>query len=255
MLRELQQAFVAGIYGDEAAITARLAPTPRLDGAQQLDVYRASIFGGLQKALDEVYPVCRQLVGEKFFNHMGWRYIALTPSQHFDLTRYGEELAAFIESEVPTEEVPCLADMARLEWACHRAHYRGEADAALPGQTGANMAVATLQFRLAPHVSLVRSPWPLGELWAAHQPGCHQRLEDIVFDDSERCFIVWREDDVLAIDTVDEPLQVLLRACETGTSAVQLAACLEAAGHGASFAAALGLALSRDWLRAETAPP
>lgn len=246
VLRELQAVFVAGIYGSEAGAVAELAPTSRLSAARQLEVYRASIFGGLQKVLDETFPVCRQLVGDAFFNHMGWRYIVRTPSRHQDLRRYGEDLAEFIDANVPDEAVPYLADMARLEWACHRA--RHAVDDVLPPASPVAADVARYRFRLAPHVSRLPSPWPLGEIWSAHQPGNSQDLADIAFDGERRCFVVWREDDVLNIDTADAGEELLLIACAQAVDLAQLEQCYLAAASAPACLPSLATALSRGWL-------
>lgn len=107
------------------------------------------------EALQGIYPAIRRLVGEDFFDHMAALYIEQHALQRADLQRYGAQLPDFIAAFEPLAGLPYLPDVARLEWACHEAMHAGR---------GAP-ATARADLRLAPHVRLLRSPFPSADIW------------------------------------------------------------------------------------------
>lgn len=123
-------------------------------------------------ALAEAYPIVKQLVGEAFFGGMARAYARQHPSSSGDLNRYGATFARFIETFPPAQDLPYLADAARLDWSCHCVYYAVDVDgfkfeelAALPPEDQGG-----LRLSVGPAVALLKSPWPIVSLWQAHQP-------------------------------------------------------------------------------------
>lgn len=170
-LATLQQGFGAALFdrGHEAA----LQPFLREGGVERLALYRGNLGAGWERALGEAYPVLRQLVGEEFFAGLARAYGKAWPSQDPDLAGFGARFAEFLAGFEPAAPYPYLPDVARLEWAVHRA-YLGPDVAFLGLDALATMSPEALdaaRFVLHPSVSLLRSPWAIGALWQAHQPG------------------------------------------------------------------------------------
>ena len=46
---------------------------------QRLNVYRNNVFVSLMEALGEIFPVCKQVVGDAFFNAMARQYVDRHP--------------------------------------------------------------------------------------------------------------------------------------------------------------------------------
>lgn len=138
-----------------------------------LAVYRANVWGNWADALAGAYPIVRRIVGEPFFGGLARAYALAHPSRSGDLNEYGAELAAFVAAFPHTADLPYLPDVARMEWLAHRAWSAADAppfDARrLAGLALDESACATLA--LAPACALLRSDWPLGRLWLAHQDG------------------------------------------------------------------------------------
>lgn len=139
--------------------------------AAALAVYRNNYRVGLSSTLAFIYPVCRQLVGDEFFNALADAFIEQHPSRSGNLHHYGQELAHWLAGFAPAQSLPYLPDLAGLEWAVHRAYYAANftpldsaALAKVPPESWPNL---TLQ--LAPTLTLLRSDWPIGTLWLAHQ--------------------------------------------------------------------------------------
>jgi len=134
-------------------------------------VYRRNMMANLGGALAATFPVVERLVGEAFFREAARRYVLGHPSRSGDLNEYGEGFAAFLEAYPHARQLAYLADVARLEWACHES-YQAADQAAL--DLAALAAVAPeayprIRFSLHPSVRLVRSGHPVEAIWSANQ--------------------------------------------------------------------------------------
>ncbi|NNG24497.1 MNIO family bufferin maturase [Telluria aromaticivorans] len=142
-------------------------------GIKRLSLYRGNLSAGWERALADAYPVIRQLVGEEFFEGLARAYGKATPSTDPDLAGFGLRFADFLAGFAPASAYPYLPDMARLEWAVHRAWLAPDAEP-LGIDTLVNLAPETLdtaRFTLHSSVAMLRSPWATAPLWQAHQPG------------------------------------------------------------------------------------
>lgn len=167
---EIQQSFANALFdsGKTDEVLAALAS----GGEHGLGLYRGNLSATWDKALSAAYPVVRQLVGEEFFSALSRVYGKAHPSQDADLNSFGDQLPNFIEAFAPLVDYPYLPDMARLEWALHRAHYASDVDAVNAAQL-ASLTAAQLDaahFSLHPACTLLRSEWAIAALWRSHQP-------------------------------------------------------------------------------------
>lgn len=171
-LPDLQRAFAAAMYADDDAVAVHLRPG-RFPAARHLQVYRNNVFESLGGALKAVYPVVEKLVGSGFFAYAANNYIHAFPPVSGNLHDFGEHVADFLATFEPARELVYLSDVARLEWAQHRAfHAADHAPLAIdrlaavpPGQYG------QLRFRLHPSARLIASDHPILRIWQANQPG------------------------------------------------------------------------------------
>ena len=172
-LRELQLGFAEALFGQEASDLAQDVFADGLSSGRRLPIYRNNVFGSFTKALQSVYPVVQQLVGEGFFKFAAAEYISRYPSQSGDLHHYGRQFAEFIASFPPAAELSYLPDTARLEWACHEVFHAADhgplpleqLQAVPPGCYG------DLKFRLHPAARLIASLFPIHRIWEVNQPG------------------------------------------------------------------------------------
>jgi len=172
-LPELQAAFARGVFdAGDAAIADAIEPAG-LPALERIAVYRGNVLGNYTSALRDVYPVILRLVGEAFFDALARRYARQVPSRSADLHDFGEGLAAFLEDFAPARGLPYLPDMARLEWAVHRAFHARRADA--PDLIALGEVepehLPRLHFSLQPAARLIESDYPVLEIWQANQPG------------------------------------------------------------------------------------
>jgi uncharacterized protein (UPF0276 family) len=167
-----QQAFVTALFAPDAAAPV-LAQLKGAAAEHGLALYRGNLTATWDKTLSAAYPVLRQLVGDEFFSALSRAYGMAHPSGDADLNRFGATFAQFLEGFEHVAEYPYLPDMARLEWALHRAHFGADASGlgadALAALTPGQLEAA--RFTLHPACTLFASNWAVVGLWRAHQPG------------------------------------------------------------------------------------
>jgi uncharacterized protein (UPF0276 family) len=168
----LQSAFAGALFAPEQEQLA-LARCKGDANAHRFALYRGNLTANWDKALSNAYPVLRQLVGSEFFGGLSRAYGMAQPSGDCDLNRFGADFAIFLSTFPHVAEWPYLPDMARLEWALHRAHYAADAPALDPQRLAAlgpeQLEMATM--RLHPACCLLASQWAVQALWQAHQAG------------------------------------------------------------------------------------
>jgi hypothetical protein len=140
----------------------------------RLALYRGNLVAIWRGALANAYPVLLQLVGEDYFAQMARAYGRAHPSQEGDLNAFGAHLSEFLLSSGAADDYPYFVDVARIEWALHRAYYAKDADAlslmALAQATQqAEVELMDAHLECAPAVSLIESTNAAVDIWLAHQ--------------------------------------------------------------------------------------
>ena len=230
-LPELQAAFVAGVFGENAAATA-IAPG-RFAPDQHLQIYRNNIFASLTGALKAVYPVVERLVGDGFFRFSADGYIRCHPPHSGNLHDFGKYYADFLTGFAPAASLPYLPDVARLEWAWHEAFHAADAPSLDPRQFAevATDRQAFLRFTLHPSARLLSSSYPLLRIWQANQDGAAER--EINLTEGGVQLLVHRRDLHVQIETLSLGEHALLHALAQG--ATLETACEAALASAAAF--------------------
>lgn len=143
-------------------------------GDHGMAVYRGNALAVRRDALAAAHPVVRRLVGDAFFAEAATRFARAHPSTSGDLHAYGgPAFAGFLAAYPPASALPCLADVARLEWAVHECSHAADGEpldhralAAVPPES-----LAALRLSLHPAVRLVESAHPILAIWEANQAG------------------------------------------------------------------------------------
>lgn len=135
-LRECQQTLADALMHGDA------------DASWGIRTYRNNAYGNWAGALAGAYPILRKIVGAEFFGGMARHYAREFPSRSGDLNEYGAFMPEFAAAFEPTQDLPYLPDVARMEWLVHRAHFAPDAP---------------------PFVAFLISDWPLARIWEVHQ--------------------------------------------------------------------------------------
>lgn len=171
-LAESQQRFAQALFehGASAAALSLFKGDAQANEAR-LALYRGNLTAAWDKALANAYPVLRQLVGAEFFGALAREYGRAHPSREGDLNRFGTHFADFLTNFPHVAQYPYFPDMARLEWALHRAHYAAASEPlALDVVTRLTpQELDGARLLLQPACSLFSSQWAVVAIWHAHQ--------------------------------------------------------------------------------------
>lgn len=222
------QAGIAAVIDAErpATLPDRAAmPVPGPSIVQGCAVYRGNSRQSRAAVLEEVYPVCRRVLGERSFGGLAREFVRRHASRHNDLNRFGAGFADFARETVATQSVFAglvwLPDLARLEWFCHDVYYRDD-DAPLdlsPLQTRAASAIWPRPVRA---LAWLHSEWPVHEILAAHRaPG---EPPAIRLEHGNYHLVVERRDYRARVAVVSATLWALLDACGRGRLLADIAA-------------------------------
>lgn len=159
-----QQAFVDALLGRGGAPSA-------LTGAERgLAAYRTNLQALSAQALAVPFARLREALGEEEFASLAWTFWRAHPPERGDLAQWGDALEGFLIARAG--EASGLPDLARLDWASHRAERAADveldaASLALLGTTPPEQ----LRLQLRPGVTLItQGDGPLlvwREGWAA----------------------------------------------------------------------------------------
>ncbi len=151
-----------------------LAGDPDLN-TRRLALYRGNIVAHASRALQAAYPVLEQIVGAEFFAGMSRAFWKAQPPQSGDWNEYGQAMADFLQHFEPAAAMAYLPDLARLEWAVHRATYSADS----PAITACDDAPALLQ---RPGTTVLASLYPIADIWHAHQLDASITLAEITWE-------------------------------------------------------------------------
>ncbi len=166
MLHDWQQDF-ARCLRDPAAV-------PALASAHEarFAIYRDSVVGSLVAALGDAFPVARLMLGDRFFDAAAAGYVRQEPPQAALLSSYGEGFPAHLQSMSVLDDLPYIADVARLEWARIESYFAGAAESAVTADMLLQLPTTDLpflRFQPAPGLRLVGAPTAIWSIWTAHQ--------------------------------------------------------------------------------------
>jgi hypothetical protein len=168
LLSELQASFcMAMLAGDDATVSEWIVEDG-ISAAGRLDIYRHHVLTSLTNVLASTYPVIVRLVDRRFFDYVADRFVRSHPPAGPCLFEYGADFPQFLTTVPACAHLEYLPDVARLEWAMDAALWAPEARP-FDRTVLANDDVHALTFRLDPSVTLLRSSWPVDQLWRANQ--------------------------------------------------------------------------------------
>ncbi|NEQ38287.1 MAG: DUF2063 domain-containing protein [Okeania sp. SIO3I5] len=106
----LQNLFLRAVYERDnlsiEELSKHIKAPHNLTPAESLAIYQNNVVGNLSNTLASIYPVCSQLVGEKFFDATALKFINQFPCLSPDLGDYGEEFPDFLANFEPVKHLP-----------------------------------------------------------------------------------------------------------------------------------------------------
>lgn len=164
-------AFAAALLDPSRATPADVVGPRGKTAVKRYDVYRNNVTVSLIDALAAIYPAVQRITGVEFFRAMARFHIRATPPTSPLLFEYGRDFPAFIEGYEYAQEMPWLADIARIERAWLDAYHAADA----PPLTADMLAavppdkLGNLVFTMHPATRILRSAYPAVAIFAMHR--------------------------------------------------------------------------------------
>lgn len=166
-LLRLQSHFASAVLrGDDRAVAAMVVGDG-IASERRLAIHRNHLRITLTEALAATFPALRSVVGVEAFEPAATAFVRWMPPTSPCLHEYGGEFPGFLAGLRPGR--PFLGDLGRLEWAINRAFHAPEKPALVPERLAdiAGDDADDLVFSLQPSLGLIRSPFPIDDLWEA----------------------------------------------------------------------------------------
>ena len=164
---EKRQPSFAAVFAQGLTDPARATPEgvvgPRGKAAiKRYNVYRNNVTASLIDALAATYPAVQRITGVEFFRAMACFHVRATPPTSPLLFEYGRDFPAFIEGYEPAQDMPWLADTARIERAWLDAYHAADVPPISPDALAAvpSDRLGDLVFTAHPAACIVRSAYP-----------------------------------------------------------------------------------------------
>ena len=159
--------FRAALFDPDLAVPESLLDGEARPAGKRFDVYRNNVVMSLKEALSESFPVIEKLLGAQNFSSLAGLFVRAHPPQDPRMMLFGEAFPAFLEGFEPLKHLGYLGDVARLELAQRQSYHAADASPIDPAIFGElppeQLAIANVAF--APALRLVRSPWPILDIW------------------------------------------------------------------------------------------
>jgi hypothetical protein len=138
---------------------------------KRYNVYRNNVMVSLIEALAAIYPAVQRITGDEFFRAMSRFHIRETPPVSPLLFEYGRDFPAFIARYEYAQDMPWLADTARIERAWLDAYHAADANPLPPSTLAAvpEERLSGLVFTPHPATRIVRSHFAAVTIFAANR--------------------------------------------------------------------------------------
>jgi len=229
-LADIQQEFMRCLITSRVNVSgflSQLSVIGTLTPNAQLAIYRSNINGAHEKVLAQIYPACRNILGEDYFNQLCHGYRFQFPSCDSDLNLYGKEFYSYLSGCLAhhdeLEGFEYLPDLALLEWHWNDAYFSKDDElfdfdklVEVPAERQSELV-----FEFSHAFYLQKSIYPVVEIWRANSKASSKQQEFELPDDHVY-YCVFRKEYQADIDVLNEHQFNLLTAIGQNNTLGQL---------------------------------
>lgn len=200
-----------------------LSTPPRGSLGDRVRVYVEGYPARIHEALADAYPAVAHLVGASAFLALAERYAARVRPASFNLNDAGARLGEVLEDDELGRDLPFLPDLARLEWLVQRAFHSHEAPPLDPRSLvgAAPEEWERLRIPLQPAVGVIRSAWPVLDLWICRKTPREEI--DLEIEGRPQSVVVSRSELVVRCEAVSDAEAAALERLGAGSPIAEAA--------------------------------
>ena len=162
-----QDIFQAALLNPGAAPPVGLSDAQARPAGRRFDVYRNNVAVSLTEAMHNAFPVITKLLGPNNMDGLAGVFLRQHPPKSPLMMHYGSAFPEFLAGMEQLSHLAYLSDIALLELAIRRSYHAADSTAILPEALAIDpeqLSAATVEF--APAVEVLRSSWPIYDIWA-----------------------------------------------------------------------------------------